>query len=63
MGGVDYHLKNDQILEELAEYKAIFEKTLTQDSEIFKSLKKENLEIVRNASDEERIGFMRLFFS
>jgi len=63
MGGVDYHLKNDKILKELAEYKAIFEETLTEDNEIFKSLKKEHLEMVNNASDEEKIGFMKLFFT
>ena len=62
MGGVDYHLKSDQILKELAEYKAVFEETLRKDSEHFKLLKKEHLEMVKNASDEEKIGFMKLFF-
>jgi len=62
MGGVDYHLKSDQILKELADYKAIFEETLRRDSEHFKLLKKEHLEMVKNASDEEKIGFMKLFF-
>ncbi len=62
MGGVDYHLKSDQILKELADYKAVFEETLRRDRELFKLLKKEHLEMVKNASDEEKIGFMKLFF-
>lgn len=63
MGGVEYHLKNEQILKELAQYKMIFEETLSKDTEIFRSLKREHLEMVKNASDEEKIGFMKLFFS
>ena len=62
MGGVDYHLKNREILEELTEYQDVFRKTLDRDTEAFRALKREHLEMVKSASDEEKIGFMKLFF-
>jgi len=63
MGGVDYHLKNSEILEELVQYQSLFKETLNRDTEAFKALKREHLKMVRNSSNEERIGFMKLFFN
>ena len=62
MGGVDYHLKSSEILEELTEYQDVFRETLDRDTQAFRALKREHLEMVKSASDEERIGFMKLFF-
>ena len=62
MGGMDYHLKNREILQELTEYRDIFRETLDRDTQAFRALKREHLEMVKSASDEEKIGFMKLFF-
>ena len=62
MGGVDYHLKSDEILKELTQYRDVFRETLDRDTEAFKVLKREHLEMVKSSSDEEKIGFMKLFF-
>ncbi len=61
IGGTDYHLETTKIIKEVEKFKEIFEETLREDSEEFKKIKKEHLEIVARATDEEKKGFIKLF--
>jgi len=61
IGGTNYHLETEKIISEIKKFKQIFQETLEKDTEEFKKLKKEHLERVAKATDEEKIGFIKLF--
>lgn len=61
IGGTNYHLETIKIIEEIKRFKELFEKTLQRNNEEFIQLKKEHLNMVARASDEEKQGFMKLF--
>lgn len=61
MGGDSYHLQNDKIFGELDSYIDIFEKTLSQDSDEYISLKMQHLEKINEADNDIKIEFSKLF--
>lgn len=61
IGGTDYHLETDKILQEIKKFKEIFEETLCRDTKEFEILKNKHFETVKKATPEEKIGFIKLF--
>ena len=61
IGGKDYHLKTDKIIQEVEEFRDIFIETLNRDTTEFIELKKKHLEVVNNAPKEKKIEFVRKF--
>jgi hypothetical protein len=61
IGGKNYHLKTDKIIQEVEKFRDIFIETLNRDSQKFIELKRRHFNIVKNATKEEKRGFIKLF--
>ena len=61
IGGTDYHTKTTKIIEEIAKFKELFEETLKGDSEELIKLRDAHATMVKKATLQEKIGFIKLF--
>lgn len=61
MGGVDYHLKIEQILEELNRFFEVFKETLSRDSEEYIKLRDAHIKRVKSLPKEQISEFSKLF--
>jgi hypothetical protein len=61
IGGKDYHLKTDKIIKEVENFRDIFIETIKKDNKEFVELKKRHLEMVKRATDAQKIGFIEIF--
>jgi len=61
IGGKDYHLKTDKIIQEVEKFRDIFIETLDKDTTDFIELKRKHLEIVNSAPREKKIEFIKKF--
>lgn len=61
IGGDNYHLKTDKILDELECFRAIFIDTLSKDSKNYIKLRNEHLATVNSLGDECKVKFAEFF--